>query len=159
MFPQGGSNVCVTLELSKSFLFLVVFSQIFHNPLVLLSRFARMVAQFFYDGVCICSSKRMFFNLILDSDIFWGVIPVFSLRYCFSYLYWTPVTISELVTSKIFSSFLMPCLRASTPRHILFFLPYLPFLMFRYLIFHFVSSNLASTLQHISWGNLTFVST
>lgn len=147
MFLQGAGDVCVILKLSKLFLFLVFFSQFLHT------QFARMVAHCSYCGVS--AALRVFFSRVLDSGIFWGVTPVFSLRHYFSHLYWTPVTPSDLVTHKIFPSFLKPCLAALILRHISFSLPYLSILAFKYLIFNYLPVVL-STATHLLKKSLLY---
>ena len=67
MFPQGTSDVCVILELSKSFLFLVTFSQLFQFTWYSCSNVQGWVSHY---GVSIWSSQRVFFDHALDSSIF-----------------------------------------------------------------------------------------
>lgn len=91
---------------SKSFLSLIVFGQLFHDSVVQLPQCTRMGATALTIG-SVFVALRVFFHHVLDSSIFWGVILVFFLKHCFSYLYWT-WSLSDLVTFKILHSFLSP---------------------------------------------------
>ena len=144
MFPQGTSDVCVILELSKSFLFLVTFCQLFQFTWYSCSNVQGWVSHY---GVSIWSSQRVFFDHALDSSIFWGFISFFPLKHCSSCLYWIQLTIwfSNIQNISLFSKSL---LRAITPKHTSFFLQYLPLLVFN-LYFYLISS----IWQHISWRN------
>ena len=147
MSPRGASNIHGILKVSKSFFFLVIVSRIEFSIISLeqLSQCARMVTHFFYVGVCI-STSNCYFHHVLDSGIFWRVIPVFfPKKHCFSYLCctWHCFSFSNIWNISLFSK---TRFKRNYPQTYLFFsLSYLPLLAFKYLIFYVISSSLAST--------------
>lgn len=147
IFSQGASDLCVISELSKSSLFLIAFCQLFHSPLAQLSHCEGWVpTAVTMESVLIALGEHIsaVFSALPSSE---ESFPVFRQKYCFSYFYGAPVT--DLVTPKIVLSSRSP-LREITHRHLSLFFPCLPLLTFKYLIFYFISSSLASALQHIS---------
>lgn len=94
----------------------------------------------------ICCSKSVF----QSCSGFWHLLKSHS-SFLPKTLLFSPLldpSYSDLVTHKIFPSFLKPCLAALILRHISFSLPYLSILAFKYLIFNYLPVVL-STATHL----------